>query len=165
MSRKSRGILPPGPDRRHGSHTYLTTGKLPAHRAYLREFLIEARAGLVRDHGPTEEDLTMAQRLLIDRVISKLGVMRCLEEWARDYGVIQGGDLAGPFRESYLAYANSMRFDLTALGVKVRAGREALSVLEVLAEDKKAEEKAEKADKEVEGEKQHTDEGNSGVLP
>jgi len=73
--------------------------------------------------GPSEEDLSIAQRVLIDRIISKLGIIRCIEEHIRENSVMRGHDLAPSLKASYLAYNNSIRLDLQALGIdKKKAG-------------------------------------------
>jgi hypothetical protein len=84
-----------------------------------------ARQGLVCDLGPTENDLTTAQIILIDRIVTKLGVIRCIEEHIRENSVMIGDDLAPSLKASYLAYNNSLRLDLQALGF----GKKAESIL------------------------------------
>jgi hypothetical protein len=54
----------------------IRAGVLPERRAYLREYLTQTREGLVNNLGPFEEDLTAAQVVLIDRVISKISILR-----------------------------------------------------------------------------------------
>jgi hypothetical protein len=76
-----------------------------------------ARQGLVCDLGPAENDLTTAQIILVDRVVTKLGVIRCIEEHIRENSVMVGQDLAPSLKASYLAYNNSLRLDLQALGL------------------------------------------------
>lgn len=102
---------------RHGGYAFLTRGKLPENRKYILKFLTAARENLIKDLGPTEEDLTAAQIILIDRIITKLGVVRCIEEHIRDSTVMKGDRLSPCLRESYLAYNNSIRLDLQALGI------------------------------------------------
>ena len=131
MSRKKPKLtvaLTPGPKPTHGGYTFLTTGKLPDHRKYIEQYLTAARINLVRDLGPTEEDLTAAQIILIDRVVTKLGIIRCIEEHIRETTVMKGEDLAPALRASYLAYNNSVRLDLQALGVEKKKIDEALDL-------------------------------------
>jgi len=45
------------------------------------------RQGLIQDLGPSENDLSTAQIVLIDRVTTKLGVIRCIEEHVRENSV------------------------------------------------------------------------------
>jgi len=131
MSRKKSKLtvaLTPGRKRTHGGYTFLTTGKLPDHRKYIEQYLTAARINLVRDLGPTEEDLTAAQIILIDRVVTKLGIIRCIEEHIRETTVLKGEDLAPALRASYLAYNNSVRLDLQALGIEKKKIDEALDL-------------------------------------
>jgi len=106
--------------RSHGGYSYLTTGTLPEHRSQILGYLTAVRMGLIRHFGPTENDLTTAQIVLIDRITTKLGVIRCLEEHIRENSVIEGTDLAPCLKASYLAYNNSLRLDLQALGLDRR---------------------------------------------
>jgi hypothetical protein len=130
----------------HGGYSYLVTGRLPAHRNAVERYLTAARQGLVYDLGPKEEDLTTAQIILIDRSIGKLGVLRCIEEFVRETSVMKGADLAPCLGRSYLAYSNSLRLDLQALGVNTRAGEKFLTPLQIAAEiDAEKEAKVESA--------------------
>lgn len=116
--------LQPGRRKSHGGYAFLTRGKLPENRAYIERYLTAARENLIRDQGPTEEDLTAAQIIIIDRIVSKLGVVRCIEEHIRENSVMVGANLAPSLRASYLAYNNSIRLDLQALGIDKRKAGE-----------------------------------------
>ena len=98
---------------------------LPTHGAYkkikplkFRRYLTAIRRGLVEDLGPSELDLSMAQIILIDRVVSLLGVVISIEEHCKETGIFKDGDLAPSLRQSYLAYNNSVRLNLQALGIQ-----------------------------------------------
>jgi len=71
--------LKPGRKGTHYGYAYLTTGKLPKHRKTIEKYLTAVRMTLIHDLGPTEADLTGAQLILIGRVISKMGVISCIE--------------------------------------------------------------------------------------
>lgn len=120
---KKRPGRKPGVKITHGAYSLIATGGLPDHRRYLRRYLTEAREGLIADLGPDEAALSTAQRILIDRVIGKLGVLRLIEEWAREKGIMQDAKLASPLQDNYLSWANSIRLDLMALGIKTRVGQ------------------------------------------
>ena len=107
--------------RSHGGYSYLTTGALPEQRSNVLKYLIAARQGLVRDLGPSENELSTAQIILIDRITTKLGVIRCVEEHIRENSVMAGDDLAPSLKASYLAYNNSLRLDLQTLGIDRKA--------------------------------------------
>jgi len=100
---------------RHGGYSYIARGVLPKHLSHIRKFLEYTRKRLILDFGGPEEVIPIAIILLIDRVISKLGILRCLEEQARRSGIFVSGELSAPLRESYIAYSNSMRRDIMAL--------------------------------------------------
>jgi len=105
---------------KHGGYSFMVKGELPENRKHILRYLTAARENLIRDLGPTEEDLTAAQIIIIDRIVSKLGVVRCIEEYIRENAVMTGARLSPSLRESYLAYNNSIRLDLQALGIDKR---------------------------------------------
>lgn len=113
---------------KHGGYSFMVKGKLPENRKYILRYLTAVREGLIRDLGPTEADLTTAQIVMIDRITSKLGIIRCLEEHTRENSVMIGSNLVPALRENYLAYNNSVRLDLTALGIKTKRSDETLDV-------------------------------------
>jgi hypothetical protein len=84
--KKSRRGRPP----KHGGYSLLVRGELPENRKHIKQYLTISRENLIRDLGPTEEELTAAQIILIDRVITKLGVIRCIEEHIRENSVMVG---------------------------------------------------------------------------
>jgi len=129
---KSKRGRPP----KHGGYSILSRGEIPENRRYIAKYLSEVREGLIEDLGPSEEDLSTAQRVLINRVISKLGVIRCVEEYIKENSVIVGNDLAPSLKASYLAYNNSIRLDLQALGIEKRATDKALFPFEILEKAK-----------------------------
>jgi len=130
---KNGGKKKTGRPPRTGAYSIMVRrGDLPERRRYLRSFIEEARAGLVADLGPTEEDLTMAQRLLIARAISLLCVIRCIEEEASETGVFKGGQIDPVLKEVYITYVNSFRLALQALGIDKRKAEEPLSVREYI---------------------------------
>lgn len=128
----------------------MATGKLPENRKHVLRYLTAARENLIKDLGPTENDLTAAQIILIDRIVSKLGIIRCIEEHIRESSVMRGDHLSPSLRESYLAYNNSIRLGLTALGIAKRKTDETEDVHAYLErkygrdEDKKAEMRSER---------------------
>jgi len=124
MKRKRRLGRPP----KHGGYSLLIRGELPENRKHIKQYLTLSRENLIRDLGPTEENLTAAQIIIIDRVVTKLGVIRCIEEHIRENSVMVGHNLAPSLSASYLAYNNSVRLDLQALGIDKRKADEALDL-------------------------------------
>ena len=119
-AKKKRKIRRGRPPRHGGFSLLVKKGEFPENRRYIANWLTEVREGLIEDLGPFENDLSTAQRVLIDRIISKLGVVRCIEEYIRENAVMTGSRLSPSLRESYLAYNNSIRLDLQALGIDKR---------------------------------------------
>ncbi|GAF80637.1 unnamed protein product [marine sediment metagenome] len=119
-------------------------GKLPENRKYVLRYLTAAREGLIRDLGPTEDDLTTAQIILIDRIVTKLGIIRCIEEHIRENSVMVGDNLAPALGKSYLGYINSIRIGLDKLGISTKKADEALDVQGYIKEfdEKEAKKKA-----------------------
>jgi hypothetical protein len=123
----------PGRPPSHGGYSLIIrAGELPERRTYIRAYLQEAHDNLTRDLGPREEDLTAAQRVLIDRAVSKLAVIRCIEEHVKETGVFKGKELSPVLAKSYIAYTNSLRLDLEALGIDKRAEAKILELGEYI---------------------------------
>ena len=108
------------PPKTGGYSLLVRGGELPENRRYIAKWLTEIREGLIADLGPLEKDLTTAQRVITGRIISKLGIIRCIEEHIRETSVMVGNELASSLQASYLAYNNSIRLDLMALGIDKR---------------------------------------------
>jgi hypothetical protein len=131
--------LPPGRKRHHGGYAFLTTGRLPEHRKYVEQYLTGAREQLVQDIGGGEQNLSAQEIILIDRVICKVGVLRCIEEHVKETGVFHGNRLNPALSKNYLSYSNSVRLDLQALGIGKRKADEILPPLAVYVAEKDAE--------------------------
>ncbi len=104
-----------------------TVGK-PQRRPWLRRYLTEIRDGLIKDLGPREEDLTTAQRVLVDRIVTLLGLVRLYEENVRAKGLFSEGNPLSELQTLYLSYNEAIRRDLQTLGVGKR--REELETAE-----------------------------------
>ncbi len=137
---------------RHGAYSYMTKLTLPDNRAYLRPYLSGVREGLIHDLGPTEEDLTTAQKLIIDRIIGQVGVIRLIEEYCREQGIFQGALLQPVLAKNYGAFTNSLRLNLEAIGLERKKNEVFLTpdeLADAIMEDKreaKAKEDAQKAE-------------------
>ena len=128
MAKKSK--LPKGrPKKIKGWSVMASRQELPVQRKYLGRYLTIARNGLIHDLGGEEKDLTTAQLILVDRVISKLGIIRLIEEYySSEEQVFKNGNLAYILRETYPAYNNSVRLDLMALGVNKKKAEEPINI-------------------------------------
>ena len=132
---------------KHGGYSFMVKGELPENRKYILRYLTAARENLIKDLGPTESDLTAAQIIIIDRVVTKLGVIRCIEEHIRENSVMRGHDLAPSLGKSYISYNNSIRLDLRELGIDKKMGDRVLTPLEIAEEFDREEEAEKKASK------------------
>lgn len=132
--------------KRHGAYSFLVRGELPIHRAYLLRYLTDCRQGLIDDLGGCER-LSTGQTILIDRIIGKLGISRLIEEHTKETGAINGQELSPMLRASYLAYSNSLRLDLLALGMNEKMTDKALTPLEYIEAFDKKKGKEAKTDK------------------
>lgn len=104
--------------RTHGGYSFLHRGELPSERREVMKYLMAVRAGLVADLGPTEDDLSTAQVVLIDRSVSILGVIRCIEEFCKENGTFKKDKLDPSLGTHYLAYSNSLTRILALLGIE-----------------------------------------------
>ena len=137
MSEKAQRKKPgrkPGFRVTHGAYSLIARGESPSKRRYIERWLSEVRAGLIRDLGHTETDLSTGQAILIDHIIGKLGILRCIEEPVREKGVMKGNELSPSLGKNHLGWANSLRLDLLALGISKKNGKRILSPLEIAAE-------------------------------
>lgn len=113
----------------------MTRGELPEDRLYIERYLTGVRQGLIRDlGGGVEDSLTTAQLILVDRTVSILGVLRCIEEYIRENTVMQGDQLSTSLKQAYLAYNNTIRSNLVVLGVEKKVGNHSRTTLEVIKE-------------------------------
>ncbi|MDP2928989.1 MAG: hypothetical protein Q8O01_02860 [Candidatus Omnitrophota bacterium] len=142
------GQLKKGRPSRHGGYTFLTRAEIPERRSYLRAYLSEAREGLIRDLGPMEADLSTAQKILIDRIITKLAVLRLIEESCHDNGVFDKGEIVPALGNNYLAFDNSIRLSLQALGIQKKTEGRILDLSEYIRahDEQKARETGEISD-------------------
>ena len=118
MSKLEAKLKRGGQKVKHGGYSFLTKGKLPQNRKHVLKYLTAVRKHLIIDLGPGEGNLSAAKLILIDRVISKLGCIRCIEEHIRENSVMVGEELAPSLKASNLAFNNSVRLDLMAMGIE-----------------------------------------------
>ena len=106
---------------RHGGYSLLVTGEVPLDRLYVKRYLEDVRAGVIRDLGG-EEAMTTLQIVMVDRLVTALGVTRLIEEFAREKGVLANpaGFLNPALGKHYTTYANQVRLAAQALGITAR---------------------------------------------
>jgi hypothetical protein len=118
----------------------------------IRSYIQGARDGLIKDRlaksgGKTEDDLTAAERLMVDRQVSKLAVSRQIEVYLKRHGILRRDRLKmrkilepEPILLFWLNLQNSLDRGLTSLGLEaVRKTEEVLTPYEVIAAEEEAE--------------------------
>ena len=144
MAKLERKLSKGRPKVVHGGFSFLTTGRLPEHRIELLRHLSGVRAGLIEDLGG-EQALSTGELVLIDRCISLLGVLRCIEEFVKEEGVFKNGELQPALGKNYLGFTNSLKQILALLGLR-KQDIDELSPLEYIKQydAEKAQESGEK---------------------
>ena len=144
MAKLERKLSKGRPKVVHGGFSFLTTGRLPEHRIELLRHLSGVRAGLIEDLGG-EQALSTGELVLIDRCISLLGVLRCIEEFVREQGVFKGDELQPSLGKHYISFTNSLKQILALLGLR-KQDIDELSPLEYIKQydERKAQESGEK---------------------
>lgn len=118
--------------------SFLTRRCAPDERLRIVRYLTGCRQALVGDLGGGE-NLSAQKLILIDRLISLLGVIRGIEEYHQENILNGDGSLKAALGKNYLAYVAQARLILTALGLEKKTG-EVLTPLELAAEIDKAKE-------------------------
>jgi hypothetical protein len=140
MTKKKPGIKTGRPPR-HGGYSLLTRGALPEKRKYIGHYLTVVREGLVKDIAPNEDGLTMAQRVLIDRTVTSLGIVRLIEEHAKEHGVLDAeGRPSQGLTGHYLSFQRYIKECIALLGIGKRAADDVLDLgryLEAKAKNEK----------------------------
>ncbi len=135
-----------GRPKKHGGYTFLSRKELDKEHLHILRYLNGVSAGLIGDlsGGEGEEGLSTAELVLIDRCISLLGCIRCIEEHCKERGVFNNGELQPALGKHYISYTNSLKQILGLLGLE-RKETEAISPLEFIKrydEQKNAQEKS-----------------------
>lgn len=133
--KKKHRKKPPGRPPRSGAFSLMIRrGELPERRGYIRKHLTACREGLIRNLGPLESDLTAAELIIVDRCVSKLAVVRMIEEHFAETGIFLNGQLAPVLSADYIRYCESLRRDLLTLGIGRRAADKLMTPLQIAAE-------------------------------
>jgi len=96
----------------------------------IRQYLMATREGLVRDVAGDEGSLSEQQRIIIDRIVSKLAILRLIEIYIEKHGIWRRDrliknqvlELEPALGLNYLAFSNSIDRALKLLGVNKKAG-------------------------------------------
>lgn len=107
---------------RHGGYTILSrvsSGRLDGRGRVALSLKARCNA-MVRDLGEERwENLPIAKQLLVERAVVKALILARMDIYALTHGIInESGHLIPPLGEDYLAFSNSLRSDLVALGLE-----------------------------------------------
>jgi hypothetical protein len=147
---KSRGTRRRGRPPKHGGYSLIHRDALLKEHPEIRRYLQDCRDGLVRDVAGTEEGLSEQQRIMIDRIISRLSICRLVETYIEKFGPFRRDrirrekvlELEPALGVNYLAFSNSIDRALVNLGLNKRQASEALDLGRYIAafDEKKAKE-------------------------
>jgi len=113
---------------KHGGFSIVYKDEHLKRHPKLREYLQDARAGLVRDIAGSEDNLTEQQRIMINMIISRLSIVRLIETYVEANGAFNGDSLKGCLGQSYLAFSNSIDRALVNLGLDRKAADDVLDL-------------------------------------
>lgn len=125
--RRRRGP-PKGIRYKHGGYSLALRDELIKKTPGLRRYLEDSRTGLVRDVAGGEAGLSEPQRIMIDRIISRLSITRMIEIYIAKYGIFRKDrikregilELEPALGINYLAFSNSIDRALVNLGLEKR---------------------------------------------
>lgn len=123
-----RGERKTGRRYKSGAYSIEIQDKILKENPRVQRYLLDCRTGLVKDVAGGEKDLTEQQRIMIDRIISRLAVCRIIELYVERYGAFRRDrvekdkvlELEPCLGVNYLAFSNSIDRALTALGLDRR---------------------------------------------
>ena len=127
---------------------------LPIHRdgiiaehPELRQWLQGCRDGLIDNLGGVEDELTQAQQIIVDRVISKLSMVRLIEIYLAKNGILRRDRVqekileAEPIVQIWLQVNNAIRSDLQILGIDKRQIESEPTLADIIREHDEAQAK------------------------
>jgi hypothetical protein len=127
----------------HGVYSWLRTGKVnPSIRGHRRiqRYLREIKADLIKDLGGPE-NLTAAKEVLVEATIQAYGVLLLATAYTARYSILdpvqarRGILSAQPIlSHQFVAFMNTIRQNLMALGLDKRKGDDALTIQDVIRE-------------------------------
>lgn len=140
-SKKSKRGRPP----KHGGYSLIHRDELLKQHPQLRQYLEDSRAGLIRDVAGSEDQLSEQQRVMIDRIISRLSICRLIEVYIEKYGAFRRGrlkrfqvlELEPALGLNYLAFSNSIDRALIALGLDRKKAEEVQAPYEIIDSEEK----------------------------
>lgn len=139
---KSKGKSRRGRPTKHGGYSLIAKDEVLKDHPRLRQYLQDTRDGLVRDVAGSEDRLSEQQRVLIDRIITRLSICRLIEVYIEKYGLFRRDklkrfhvlELEPALGQNYLAFSNSVDRALRDLGLERKAVEEAVDLGKYVSE-------------------------------
>lgn len=126
---------------RHGGYSYISKGVMPSDKKYVERYLTQMRDAYIRDLGPTEDDLSSGQAILLNKLVTMEGLTRCMEIQAARKESLN-------LPQNHSTYVNLILKICVILGIERREASDSEPTLQDIIEgyDRRAEEaKREKA--------------------
>lgn len=141
MDKKTK-IRKKGRPLKHGGYSIIYKDQEIKRHPKLRQYLQECRDGLILDVAGSEDALSEQQRIMIDRIISRLSICRLIECYVERYGAFRRDkikrekvlELEPALGVNYLAFSNSIDRALIALGLNKKQANEVIDLHQYLAE-------------------------------
>jgi len=135
---KKKGKSKRGRPPRHGAYSLIARDEILKDNPRIRQYLQDTRDGLIRDIAGTEDRLTEQQRILIDRIITRLSICRLIEVYIEKHGLFRRDklkkykvlELEPALGQNYLSFSNSIDRTLRDLGIDKKKSDEALDIKE-----------------------------------
>ncbi len=142
---KSKKKTKRGRPPKHGGYSLIARDELLKDNPRIRQYLQDCREGLVRDVAGCEDRLTEQQRILIDRIITRLSICRLIEIYIEKYGLFRKDrlkesqvlELEPALGKNYLAFSNSIDRALRDLGLERKETDEKILAPYEIAEEEK----------------------------
>jgi len=127
-----------GRPRKHGGYSVHLQDVELKKNPRIRQYLMATREGLIRDVAGTEEELSEQQRIVIDRIVSKLAILRLIEVYVEKHGIWRRDrlkkdqilELEPALGLNYLAFSNSVDRSLKLLGINKHVDNMKVTYLE-----------------------------------
>jgi hypothetical protein len=147
---------------KHGGYSLILKDEIVKEHPRLKAYLEDARSGLVRDVAGSEDALSEQQRIMIDRIVSRLSICRLIEIYVEKFGILRRDrlehdkvlELEPALGLNYLAFSNSIDRALVALGLERKRAEPEMTFAEILSKyDEDAPRSRKRGDREPAGDK------------
>lgn len=112
-TKKRKRKLKPGRRPTHGGYVFLRSGLIPKDNRHIEKYLSAIRSGYIAELGPTEDDLSTGQLILLNQLITATGFVRLVEQKAK-----QTADLRHLCTKQYMSFLKHGRQLCLDLGLK-----------------------------------------------